>query len=166
MRLYTIRKNTHSSKFLGFLPHFGFTFKKNIEKNIIFDNSCLYDLKDIDNWDANKLFGVSTSWNHMIQSARIGWRCLDNENIEILTFVHENHHFLEAQVLGSVKPGEKFNAKITVEDYKFIFNFKKGDIQNLIEISKKEKSWKFKYKLYFYFGGNEPAPHNMKVYLA
>ncbi|MFM2392754.1 MAG: hypothetical protein RLZZ546_736 [Bacteroidota bacterium] len=165
MQKFTIRKNRHSSKLFGFLPHFGFTFKNIIKFSAKFDDNCLYDLHDVDNWDANKLYGVSTSYNHMIQSGRIGWRCLDGENIEVLAFVHDNHKFLEAQVLGTVKPNEWFNCSIVVKDYSFFFSFTKNNNTNVILIPKKTKGWKFKYKLFPFFGGNESAPHDMTIWI-
>lgn len=165
MKKYTIRKNYHSSKLFGFLPHFGFTYKDTIKFECKFDSSCLYDLGDIDNWDTNKLFGVSTSYNHMIQSARFGWRCVDKENIEVMAFVHDEHFFLEPMVLGSVKPNELFEGKIVVKDLSFTFLFNKGNKPNVVLIPKKTKGWDFKYKLFPFFGGNEKAPHNMKLWI-
>jgi len=165
MTKLTIKKNHHSSKLFGFLPHIGFTLKNEISLTCKFDSSCLYDLQDIDNYDTNKLYGVSTSYNHMIQSARIGWRCLDGKNIEVMAFVHDEHKFLEPQVLGTVKPNEEFFCKILVEDFKFDFIFKTESQFKVIGIAKKTKGWKFKYELFPYFGGNRTAPHNMCLYM-
>ncbi len=165
MKKYTIKEGKHSSKLLGFLPHFGFTFKNLISFSAKFDSNCLYDLLDSDNWDANKLYGVSTSYNHMIQSARIGWRCVNNETIEVLTFVHDEHKFQTPEVLGTVSPDEWFTCKILVKDKSFVFSFTKDKTTNIILVPKKSKGWSFKYKLYPYFGGNETAPHNMSLYI-
>lgn len=165
MKKYVIKENKHSSKLFGFLPHFGFTLKDIIKFSAKFDKSCLYDLHDEDNWDVNKLYGISTSYNHMIQSARFGWRCLDGKNIEVLAFVHDEHKFLNPQLLGVVKPDEWFECKIVVRDYSFFFSFKKDGKTNITLINKKTKGWKFKYKLYFYFGGNKTAPHKMWMWI-
>jgi hypothetical protein len=165
MKNYKIRKTHHSSKLFGILPHFGFTLKDHISFSAKFNSNCLYDLHNVDNWDANKLYGISTSYNHMIQSARIGWRCLDGKNIEILTFVHDEHKFLNPEVLGTVAPDEWFDCKIVVKEYSFVFYFTKNKTTNIIVAPKQSKGWKFKYKLYPYFGGNETAPHDMNIYI-
>lgn len=165
MTKYTIKKDHHSSKLFGFLPHFGFTLKNQIKFSGKFDENCLYDLHDNDNYDTNKLFGISTSYNHMIQSARIGWRCLDNKTIEILAYVHDEHKFLNPQILGTINPDELFECMITVNDLSFQFLFRKEYKTNVVTIAKKTKGWKFKYKLFPYFGGNESAPHDMTIYL-
>ncbi len=163
MKKYTINKNHHSSKLFGILPHFGFTLKDQISFSAKFDSNCLYDLHDADNWDTNKLYGISTSYNHMIQSARIGWRCVDGKNIELLSFVHDEHKFLNPQILGTVVPNEWFDCKIVVKDYSFIFYFTKNKNKFIQVIPKHSKGWKFKYLLYPYFGGNETAPHKMNI---
>lgn len=89
MKKYIIKANKHFSKLFGFLPHFGFTFYNTISREGKFDQNCLYDISTDDKWDINKLFGFSTSYSHMTQSARVGWRCTDNENIELVTYCHD-----------------------------------------------------------------------------
>lgn len=166
MKKFTIKRNNHYSSFWRKLINFefGFTFKKYMKFEAIFDESCLYDFNDIaDEKDINKLYGFSTAYNHHEQSARIGWRCLDNENIEILTYCYDDKKRLKFELLGTVKPNEKFECKITVNETNFLFHFKKDNILKIISTSKKFPSNKFKYKLYFYFGGNLKAPHDMFV---
>lgn len=162
---FTIKKGSHYSFRCGFIPHFGITFKNTISFSVKFDDSCLYDLGDSDNYDVNKLYGLSTSYNHTIQSARIGWRCIDNKHIELMTFAHDENKFLEPKVLGSVLPNEWVDCKIIIKDYSYIFYFTKNKNTNIIVVNKRMKSCKFKYKLFYYFGGNKTAPHNMCVYI-
>ncbi len=123
---FTIKKGSHYSFRYGFIPHFGITFNDYIEKDIIFDQSCLYEFEnDIykDIYDINKLIGLSTAYSHHTQSARIGWRCIDNQNIELLTYSYDKGIRQESKLLGRVKPNEKFKVRIEIYDTKFIFYF-------------------------------------------
>jgi hypothetical protein len=160
MKLFCIKKGKHSSGF-----HFGLTFTKKIAFKAMFDKSCLYNLKSIDNYDINKLFGFSTTHYHHRQSARVGWRCLDGENIQIVTYSYKDGLFHREQVLGTVKPGEEFLCSIEdVEDY-YIYRFTKGNEDVVVKDEKMPDWFLFHYLLWPYFGGNNPAPHDMKLYL-
>jgi hypothetical protein len=101
----------------------------------------------------------------MIQSARIGWRCLDNKSIEVMAFVHDENKFLEPQILGKVLPNELFTCKIIIKDNCFMFYFTKNEKTIIKVINKKIKGWKFKYKLFPFFGGNNSAPHDMSIWI-
>ena len=163
MKKYTINKNHHSSKLFGFIPHFGFTFKSIIKFSAMMDANCIYDLHNNDNYDTNKLYGVSTSYSHMFQSARIGWRCLDDKNIEIMAYTHDQGKFLNPQVITTVPVNSWFDCKIIINDTNFIYSVSLNNKTNVISIPITTKPWKFKYRLFFYFGGNEPSPQKMNV---
>jgi len=161
---YNIKKGKHSSGF-----HFGITFKKKITFECMFDNSCLYgDLGDNDNYDINKLYGFATTWYHLLQSGRVGWRCLDGKNIELLTYSYNDgkRENKETDILGTVKPNEWFSCTIEDLEYAYEYTFKKSSWTKkiVVKADAKKKDWFiFHYKLYFYFGGNKPSPHDMFV---
>lgn len=168
MKKFIIKKGRHYSTFLRklFNLEFGFITKNTYSFVAKFTESCLYDFNDIpDEKDINKLCGISTSYNHHIQSARFGWRCLDNKHIEILTYCYDNKKLLKFDILGTVLPEEIFSGKIIVKSDRFVFYFKKEKYTKIIEVKKTLKSSYFKYKLGFYFGGNLKAPHDMTLYL-
>ena len=158
-----IKKGNHYSTLLSFIKSLGLTVKNGFEYKIKFNPNCLYDLKSLDNYDCNKLCGVSTSYTHIEQSARIGWRCIDGENIQIMTFVHDKGTFLEPQLLGVVSPNEWFECSIDILGDTFLFLFSSKNIENEIEIKVSKKAYTLKYKLGFYFGGNNTAPNDMNV---
>ena len=162
MKTFKIKKGKHSSGF-----HFGFTFKDVIKFRATFDESCLYDIKDNDKYDVNKLFGFSTSWNHMKQSARIGWRCLNGSDIEVLSYSHNNGKidFEGIKVLGTVKPDQPFSCTINDNKVWFVYTFRiDGDSEMVFTKNDKKNSWfPFKYFLFPYFGGNRVAPHDMAI---
>ena len=169
LKKYCIKKGNHSAS--GF--NFGITFKKTIKFRASFTESCLYDLGSNDNYDINKLYGFSTTIFHHNQSARIGWRCIDGENIEVLTYSYNNkkRSLLDSNLLATVKPNQWFNVEIT--DHESYYEYKltyENDLDNdnivVTDKDKKEKDWfLFHYFLYPYFGGNKPAPHNMLIYI-
>jgi hypothetical protein len=166
MKTYELKKGSHSASGL----HIGITFKKKIEFRCKFDDSCLYgELGNGDEYDINKLFGFSTTWWHHKQSGRVGWRCIDGETIQILTYSYNKgkRDIKEHDILGVVKPGELFYCTIEDTEKEYVYTFKKGfDEEVVTKTDAKQKDWFFfHYLLFPYFGGNKPAPHNMKIHL-
>jgi len=168
MKKFTIYKNQHSSKLFGFLPHVRFSFRNKFSYKIKFDKNCLYNLEGVDKWDINKLCGVNTSCGHHIQSARFGWRCMDGKNIEILAYCYNDKKRIGGfvdYILGTVKPGEIFECSIAIEDNEFILSLKKDSEISIKKLEKSNTSWKFKYFLFPFFGGNMTAPHKMNIWI-
>lgn len=167
LKKYHIKKGKHSAS--GF--NFGFTIKNRIKFRACFSQSCLYDLQSNDNYDINKLFGFSTTWFHHKQSARVGWRCVDGNQIELLTYSYNDSKRAldESDLLGEVKPNQWFVCEIIDHEdcYEYRFSFENNEEKRLtIAKDKKQKDWFiFHYYLYPYFGGNRPAPHDIEIYL-
>ena len=165
MKEFLIPKGKHDAK--GF--HFGFTFKRKIQFDAYFDESCLYHFGDVDDYDINKLFGMSTTWFHHRQSARIGWRCVNGQTIQLLTYSYNNgsRKNEEHDILGEVLPGEKFTCVIEDRETDYAFRFKKEDDVSWTNAhdDKKPDWFIFHYYLWPYFGGNKVAPYDMKIYL-
>lgn len=167
IKTYYIEKGKHSAKGL----HFGLTFKNEIKFRACFDKSCLYDLESNDNYDINKLFGFSTTWFHHKQSARVGWRCLNGEKIQLVTYSYNKSQrsITESDILGEISPNEWFECEIIDIEHSYVFKLKIGfgDGKRIITAKDiKEKDWfLFHYLLFPYFGGNQPAPHDMKIFI-
>lgn len=161
MKYFVIKKNRHSTSGIDL----GLTFGNTIERDVIFDNSCLYELEGNDKYDINKLFGFSTSFYHHRQSARFGWRCLDMQHIELFTYVYDNDEFLSNKFINfiSIKPFEKINLKIVDEKHYFRFDYSTETESGSISIQKSYQWFPFRYYLYPYFGGNKKAPHRIKI---
>lgn len=164
---YSIKKGKHFSSGLNF----GFVLRSSLGFEAYFDENCLYSIPGVDSYDINKLYGFSTTWHHHIQSARVGWRCMDGENIQIVTYSYNDRirDIYETDVLGIVKPGEKFRCTITDLETSYLYAFKKEKSTQLGETffhDEKKPDWfPFHYKLFPYFGGNNPAPHDMDMYI-
>jgi len=170
MKTFKIKKGKHYSQGINF----GFTLKKHISFRCKFGKSCLYQFNDVDKYDINKLYGFSTTIFHHKQSARVGWRCLDGENIQLLTYSYNDgvRDIDDEKILGTVKPDEEF--LITIFDcestyhYTFVKIGELGEVDNFVvnQYDKKKKDWFiFHYFLYPYFGGNKTAPHDMEIYI-
>ena len=164
MKKYTIKSGNHYAE--GF--NFGLTTKDTIAFNCEFEPSCLYQLEGEDAYDINKLYGFSGSWNHHLESARVGWRCLDGQNIELLTYYYVNgvRGIGSEKVLGTVKPNERFFCSIASTDAAYVYTFINEDGMRTVisEAKNPDPSWLLvRYTLNFYFGGNRVAPQDMTV---
>ena len=163
MKEYIIEKGKHKANGLNI----GITLSRKIKFKAKFDKSCIYKIDGIDAYDVNKLYGFSTTWFHHRQSARVGWRCLDGENIQIVTYSynHGNRVIGEIDVLGVVKPDEEFICTIQDKEREYFYTFEKDGEITTASDQKKPDWFFFHHKLYPYFGGNNPAPHRMKIFL-
>jgi hypothetical protein len=121
-----------------------------------------------DDEDANKLFGVSFTLNPHKESARVGWYY----NSEINKFILVAYCYVNSrrivEFLGEFNMFDMPNVRIDFKKGGYVFTVKellKDDtVRGLVRISK----WHRKtigYKLGVYFGGNNPAPHDITLKL-
>jgi len=126
----------------------------------IFDSSCIYKTVIPENQnDINKLIGFSDcSSQHQINSARFGWNWRDGA-LRIYAYDYVDGQRQEKE-LGTVELGKTTSFKIRISGNSYLFTF------NGIETSMPRHcsgGVGVAYKLLPYFGGNEPAPHDMKI---
>ena len=148
-KVFTIKEGNHRS---GYRYKTSWSNKFNVK--CIFDNSAIYTTKDsLNQYDVNKLWGVSDcSNNHMKNSIRFGWRWL-NDSLEILWFRHLNNQF-EFEKITTVELNE-------IIDDKYIL----GVNGVVVEVNRPCTQDFKRYYLYPYFGGDEVAPHTIKIRL-
>ena len=160
---FYIKEGRHYPK--GF--HFKLTSNNIVTCSAFFDENCLYQIEGENASDTNKLFGFSSAIHHHIQSARIAWRCMDGENIELLTYcyVDGDIQFDYMHTLDVIKPRQIFDASITDRNRDYLFRYKRDDVEVEYIIPKNCNRINQHYLLYPYFGGNEVAPHDMNIYL-
>lgn len=154
---YKIKKGKHYSGF-RICP----TYNKTISKyEVIFTESCLYDLHNEDQYDINKLFGLSYMHHH-IDSARFGWRA-DGDKIELSLYCYRDgeRHMKEICHLDTGKT-YTLAIKNIGNYYEFLVS---SDTSSFMAYAKVTKpiTVTLGYKLWPYFGGNEPAPHDMEI---
>jgi hypothetical protein len=127
-----------------------------------FDSSAIYTSTTPENqWDTNKLMGFSDcNSKHHDNSARFGWRWLNN-GLDIMAYVYKDGHRI-IEKIGVAKIGQEnyYNIQITNDFYTFNFN------DNRISIPRGQTCDQGAYYLLFhYFGGDEVAPHNISIYI-
>ncbi|HEX8039650.1 MAG TPA: hypothetical protein VF490_10885 [Chryseosolibacter sp.] len=124
-----------------------------------FDSSAVYQAVDPRNQgDINKLYGMSDcNTSHQTNSARFGWRWFANE-LEIWAYAYVNSErkvaFIKAIPLQTTS-----TYKIIFADsaYRFIVD------ESEVSIPRHCAGRAQGYKLYPYFGGDEPAPHDVTI---
>ena len=126
----------------------------------ILDSSCIYATVDPTNQaDINKLFGFADcASHHQTNSARFGWNW-ENGAMHIHAYCYAGtvRNYKE---LGTVALNKAFDCKLYVLPDKYIFELE-GKKDTMTRGCADNAATG--YKLLPYFGGNEPAPHEVRV---
>jgi len=164
MKRFNIKSGKHRSG-LYFRPILGNT--STISFNATFKDSCKYDIGHPDQFDINKLIGLSYGYHHS-NSVRIGWRYNTATNkIDLLAYIYRNKIRLkedECPVIMSIDLNETVYGMISNESGKFktiLYTQSNDYSENYYKSSSKLP--KIGYILFPYFGGNQTAPHNMEI---
>ncbi|WP_299821900.1 hypothetical protein [uncultured Pontibacter sp.] len=151
---FQIKKGQHSSN----SPH------KSINTQLIrfeatFDSSAIYtSVKPENQADINKLYGVSDCGSHHhTNSARFGWRWY-NGKLEILAYTYVNKK-RDFKLIRSVEIGQTYKYELRLEDKQYVFL-----VDGVKTVMPRNCSGAGNgYQLYPYFGGDEVAPHDIKI---
>lgn len=154
--VYTIRKGQNFADSNNFIQ-VQYAELKFIAK---FDSSAIYQTVNPNNqYDINKLYGFSdNNAQHHQFSARFGWRWSDNA-LRLFGYIYYNGA-VQYKELGIVAIGSENNCSIKVTAKSYIFSLNKV-VDSLPRASITPLG--SGYKLYPYFGGDEPAPHDVKI---
>lgn len=133
--------------------------KKELKFIVKFDSSAIYTSLEPENqWASNKILGFSDcNTGHQENSARFGWRWLNN-SLEILAYCYvDSQRTMEYLTTIEINKEYEGSLKITEENYLFFINgasasLKRGCSQSPV-----------KYYLYPFFGGQETAPHDIRI---
>ena len=154
-KIYTIAQNAHYCS-----PNpFKLTAKSQLKFNVILDSSCIYATVDpLNQYDVNKIYGFSDcNSQHLDNSARIGWTWYDNV-FHITAFVHNDGAML-IQEVATAHPKDTVNCRITCLSTTYQF-----EVNGVVKELARHCSGSYtRYFLYPYFGGDEAAPHAMKI---
>ena len=137
------------------------TTKSKLIFNAVFDSSCIYRVADsvLNYDDINKLYGFSDcNTNHFENSARVGWRW-SKDSLRLFAFVHNDSTMLMKE-MTTAKIGETISCSIECKGSNYIF-YVKGIAAIMPRHCSKNNSKR--YMLYPYFGGDEVAPHEIKI---
>ncbi|MCX2739245.1 hypothetical protein [Pontibacter anaerobius] len=153
--LYTIKKGDHYSD------------KNNVRKittsrisfEVTFDSTAVYtSMKAINQADINKLYGLSDcNTSHHTNSARYGWRWYNNR-LELLAYTYLNKK-RDYKVLGPVPIGQAIPLALRMEEGKYIFELHGQEVSMPRACNGAAEG----YQLYPYFGGDEVAPHDIRI---
>lgn len=148
-----IKKENHYSNKL--LPLFKM---RTISGHLKFNDDFSYEIDRVDQFDTNKVIGLSDSYHHHVNSIRIGWRWNRRvEKIEILYTVYRNSiRYIES--ICFIESDKFYDFEVSVIKGKYLLWF--NDIY--IEIYRSSKWFLPRYVLFPFFGGNTPAPKDFE----
>jgi hypothetical protein len=152
---YIINTGEHYSNNNGILLMTNISEMKFIAK---FDSSAIYtSVIPINQADIHKLYGFSdNNTQHHDNSARIGWRWF-NDELQLLGYVYNNT--VRSNIfIKSVPLNTEINCSIKIIGNKYIFTVDGSSIE-----MPRTSTIQSGYKLYPYFGGDEVAPHTIKI---
>lgn len=129
-----------------------------IRYDVMFTDSCRYDIGKEDQGDINKLFGIGYWPHHHQNSVRFGWNYAGKDDIDIYAYWYKaNKRYYKK--LGSVKIGMT-NTFVMMPSYK----------SHTLHVSGRGlgcnvplKPQALGYHLGPYFGGNQVAPHDITI---
>tara|TARA_R110000751_G_scaffold298951_2_gene409205 strand:- start:522 stop:1031 length:510 start_codon:yes stop_codon:yes gene_type:complete len=163
-KTFKIPQRKHYSG-LHVCPHIGSNIA---QKYVTFDKSSIYQFRTEDQYDINKLFGLSYGLHHT-NSARFGWRSLGkfSTKIEILAYCYVDGKRVESDddllvTLVNINEEYRYQLITDYDNYGFVvYNNKNEIVGSKFIPHNKLPLWG--YKLYPYFGGNNPAPHDITI---
>lgn len=165
--IYTIRKGQHYSDLTLDRLWLGYSVDLLVFGSKFIENP-YYDLKNENNRDINKLYGISFG-NHLKNSIRIGWNInYDNGNVNYYSYVHEDSKIYTKLLFDC--PFDlyvRFGINTFFENFSITWStYSKDSLpthgQSLVVFKSINKP-KWSYKLFPYFGGNEVAPYDIKI---
>lgn len=130
--------------------------------SVRFDSSCMYRTADVQNqWDINKLYGFSDNEAaHHQFSARIGWRWSEGA-LRLFAYTY-NNAIRESKEINTIPIGAEINCSIKVGKTNYLFTVG----ENSVTMPRLSTTAVAKgYQLYPYFGGDETAPHEVRIWI-
>ncbi len=160
--IFSIKKGKHRA----WPPVIALFFGKRLARDVEFDISAKYDLGTDDNKDVNKLFGFGFFPSHHKESARFGWNYNAAEN--------RVNIFYYCYVAGERMFGELCSVplytriRMSIDIIGNVYSFTVTDAHNgWFEYGGTDVHFDHKknigYRLGLYFGGNNPAPNDIKI---
>ena len=165
---FRFKKGTHRARPLYWLRWFALLVKPKIISCIVqFDFSSKYDFGNDEQFDVNKLFGLTFGFSRK-ESARFGWRYAPEVNKFFLyayTYVNGVRAFTK---VCECVANHSYVCQLRVHDnyYTFtVFVQKTSEEIGFCSVEKRHQK-KIAWLLGPFFGGTLPAPHNMTLKLS
>lgn len=156
---YLIKKGDHDATPRGYYPVSG----NELRFSVVFDSTAIYNTyEDYNQEDINKLYGFADNNRpHNDYSARFGWRWY-NQKLTLFAYVHNAGNFMFKPV-GDITIGSINRCAIKLAGNQYIFSIN-DSVQTVIPRMATTATIRG-YRLYPYFGGDEKAPHNIRVWI-
>ncbi|HEU4473026.1 MAG TPA: hypothetical protein VFR58_18170 [Flavisolibacter sp.] len=153
---YTIKKGQHYAEGNSYKP----VETSEMRFTVRFDSTAVYKTTDPANQnDINKLYGFSDNdAAHHSFSARFGW-CWSRNALRLFAYVY-NSGTMASRELCTVAIGEEVGCSIKTAGSEYIFTVN-GNIHRMPRASTTARAKG--YQLYPYFGGDEAAPHTIRI---
>ena len=166
MKVYSIHKGNHRSG-LYFKPHYNL---RELTYDVMFTDSCIYQLDKVNQFDINKLFGLSYGYHHT-NSVRFGWRSVGyaGNKIDIVAYCYVNGQRVKDigrhTFLTMIQTNKLYTLKIETLPTKYTLSVsdKDGLIAHKSISHSTLPNWG--YHLFPYFGGDCVAPHDINIIL-
>jgi hypothetical protein len=135
-----------------------------------FDSTAIYPavITDYNHaYDVNKLWGFSEGLNNQYNSARIGWRWL-NDQLELFAYVYVKGTLLrdpasyDPPFIKAVPIGKEISCSIAVSGGNYVFTVDSVVVKTPRGTTAGNYSG---YQQYPYFGGTLTAPHLINIYI-
>jgi hypothetical protein len=155
---YTIKKGEQYCDLTSYIK----VEYEELKFKVKFDSSAIYTtIIPSNQYDINKLFGFSdNNTQHHQNSARFGWNW---GKTGLCLFAYTYNNGVRAhKLLGTVEIGAEINCSIKVAEGQYIFTLN-DKVETMPRASTSLKSTG--YKLYPYFGGDEKAPHEVRIWI-
>jgi len=148
---------------------FGLWWRKNSFTWVVkFTESCRYDLGNEDQFDTNKLCGIGYLPGHHKESARFGWRYWPDMGwVELSAYCYVKGQRVIKNI-AFCEIGKEYRLRLQVLATSYYFDVYEPDQVKAAGIVTVEHfhDKKFKYRLGVFFGGNRPAPKEIKIELS
>lgn len=151
---FIIKKGQHNSN------HLVEPVTKNKMRFLVkFDQTAKYaNVDPVNQHDINKLYGFSDcSTQHHLNSARFGWRWLDNQ-LQIFAYTYKGGVRTE-KFITTLELNKEYIYELEARGNKYFFQVN----NKAVTMERGCNGMSAKYKLFPYFGGDEAAPHNIKI---
>lgn len=163
--VYLIKKGNHESSIENSLNPKGLRTLKSetMSLSVRFDESARYNLGNKNQQDINKLFGFADCNSlHHENSARFGWNYNpDTDQIDVFIYVYQNTQRIYEKI-GSMGIDQSMDMSISLEGDEYRFWF--GDETKTMKRGTTCEKGVY-YLLFPYFGGDEVAPQDIRVYI-
>jgi len=152
---YTIRQGQHYCDQNAFV----WQSLSEMKFRVWFDSSCIYtSALPANQYDINKLYGISEGLNHQVNSARIGWRWSD-DSLRLFGYVYKDS-VRYSQEISTIPIGVPADCSIRMNGYQYDCSVNGKHVS--LPRSRND-SVATGYQLYPYFGGDETAPHLISI---